>query len=118
MGDFFRAMDRGEFQVVTSTLTLTEVLVHPLRNGHNELAQQYQEILLNQEYLTACSVSPAIAELAAQLRATNNLKTPDAIQIATAMHNGAEFFVTNDGGLCNVSSTKIREKGKAEVNSE
>ena len=107
VGDFFRARDRGEFQVVTSTLTLTEVLVHPLRNDHNELAQQYQEILLNQEYLTAFSVSPAIAELAAQLRATNNLKTPDAIQIATAMHNGAEFFVTNDGGLRNLPGLTI-----------
>ncbi|WP_147068735.1 type II toxin-antitoxin system VapC family toxin [Microcystis aeruginosa] len=30
---FFGAVSRGEFQVVTSTLTLTEVLVHPLRSG-------------------------------------------------------------------------------------
>lgn len=28
---FFGAMSRGEFQVVTSTLTLSEVLLHPLR---------------------------------------------------------------------------------------
>ena len=45
--EFFQAMERGEFQVVTSTLTLTEVLVHPLRNGYIELAQQYQDILMN-----------------------------------------------------------------------
>lgn len=32
--EFFSSMDRGEFRVVTSTLTLTEVLVHPLRNGN------------------------------------------------------------------------------------
>jgi len=31
---FFGAMSRGEFQVITSTLTLTEVLVHPLRSGN------------------------------------------------------------------------------------
>jgi hypothetical protein len=29
---FFQAMSQGEFQVVTSVLTLTEVLVHPLRS--------------------------------------------------------------------------------------
>jgi predicted nucleic acid-binding protein len=97
--EFFQGMERGEFQVVTSTLTLTEVLVHPLRNGYIELAQQYQDILLNQDYLTMYSVSSTIAELAAQLRATKNLKTPDAIQVATAIQNGAEFFLTNDTGL-------------------
>lgn len=29
---FFQAMSQSEFKVVTSTLTLTEVLVHPLRS--------------------------------------------------------------------------------------
>jgi hypothetical protein len=28
---FFRAFDRGEFRIVTSTVTLVEVLVYPLR---------------------------------------------------------------------------------------
>ena len=105
--EFFRAMDRGEFQVVTSTLTLTEVLVHPLRKGNIELAQQYQDILLNQDHLTAYSVSPNIAELAAKLRATKNIRTPDAIQIATAIQNGAVFFLTNDWDLCYIQSLKI-----------
>ena len=44
---FFEAVDRGELQVVTSTLTLTEVLVHPLRQGDPELADQYRRILLD-----------------------------------------------------------------------
>lgn len=35
---FFQAMSQGEFQVITSTLTLTEVLVHPLRSRNVELA--------------------------------------------------------------------------------
>ena len=35
---FFEAVDRGDLQVVTSTLTLTEVLVHPLRHGDGKLA--------------------------------------------------------------------------------
>jgi predicted nucleic acid-binding protein len=33
---FFTAFDRGEFRIVTSTITLTEVLVHPLRRGNTE----------------------------------------------------------------------------------
>jgi hypothetical protein len=46
MRAFFGAMIQGEFQVVTSTLTLTEVLVHPLRSGNIELAAQYRDIIL------------------------------------------------------------------------
>jgi len=44
---FFEAMDRGEFLVVTSTVTLLEVLVHPLRSNNRELATEYRDILLN-----------------------------------------------------------------------
>jgi predicted nucleic acid-binding protein len=104
---FFQTMSMGEFQVVTSTLTLTEVMVYPLRAGNIELAQQYREILFSEENLTTVPVSPAIAELAAQLRATQNLKTPDAIQIATAIDRGATFFLTNDLRLSTVTNLNI-----------
>jgi hypothetical protein len=43
---FFEAMDRGKFSVVTSIVTLLEVLVHPFRRGDTRLAQQYRDILL------------------------------------------------------------------------
>jgi predicted nucleic acid-binding protein len=105
--EFFSSLNRKEFRVITSTLTLTEVLVHPLRNGNVNLARQYQDILLNQDYLTVFPVSSEIAKLAAELRATKNLRTPDAIQIATAILNGADFFLTNDMGLRNISNLTL-----------
>jgi predicted nucleic acid-binding protein len=104
---FFSSVNRKEFRVITSTLTLTEVLVHPLRNSDVKLAEQYQDILLNQDYLTIFPVSSEIAKLAAELRATKNLRTPDAIQIATAIQNGADFFLTNDMGLRNISNLTV-----------
>jgi predicted nucleic acid-binding protein len=93
---FFRALDRGEFRVVTSVLTLPEVLVYPLRQGNTTLAQEYLDILFYQVGLTTVEVSADIAETAAQLRAVHNLRTPDAIQMATAIRAGASFFLTND----------------------
>ena len=105
--EFFSSIDRGEFLVVTSTLTLTEVLVHPLRNGNTQLAQQYQNILLNQDNFTTFSVSSEIAKLAAELRATSNLRTPDAIQIATAIINGADFMLTNDTSWPNLPKLQV-----------
>ena len=44
---FFEAVAQGEIQVVTSTLTLSEVLVHPYRDGNQSLADRYLHILLN-----------------------------------------------------------------------
>jgi predicted nucleic acid-binding protein len=96
---FFRSFYRGDFRRVTSTVTLVEVLVHPLRQGNTILAQEYREILLNQESLTVVELTPDIAETAAQLRATYNLRSPDSIQMATAIREGASFFLTNDARL-------------------
>ena len=93
---FFKSFNRGDFRIVTSTVTLVEVLVHPLRQKNTALAQEYCEILMNQESLTVVQLTPDIAETAAQLRATYNLRSPDSIQMATAICEGASFFLTND----------------------
>ena len=96
---FFRALNQGEFTVVTSVVTIAEALVYPLRQGNTTLAQQYRDILFNSQGLTTLEVVPVIAETAAQLRADYNLRTPDAIQMATAINEGASFFLTNDARL-------------------
>lgn len=96
---FFEAMDRGEFAVVTSTVTLLEVLVHPFRKGDSGLAQQYRDILLDAEGITTLPLSQDIAEEAARLRAAHGIRTPDAIQMATAIRGGASGFLTNDARL-------------------
>jgi predicted nucleic acid-binding protein len=93
---FFEQLDKGTVQVVTSVITLTEVLVKPLRDGDTRLAEQYRDILLNIDGLTTVEVSVAIAEKAARLRSQYSLRTPDAIQIATALHTGASALLTND----------------------
>ncbi len=104
---FFKAMNQGQFQVVTSILTLTEVLVHPIGLGNLQLAQQYRDIIIDEENLATLPVSVKIAEVAAKLRAKQNLRTPDAIQIATAMEGGAKFFLTNDLRLAGVPDLQV-----------
>ncbi|OQY52343.1 MAG: PIN domain nuclease [Candidatus Parabeggiatoa sp. nov. 2] len=93
---FFKKLDKGSIRVVTSVITLSEVLVKPLREGDTQLAQQYRDILLNIEGLTTVEISVAIAEKVAQLRSQYSLRTPDAIQIATALQSGATALLTND----------------------
>jgi predicted nucleic acid-binding protein len=104
---FFRTLNQGEFTVVTSVITIPEVLVYPLRQGNTTLAQQYREILFNSQGLITIDIVADIAEIAAQLRADYNLRTPDAIQMATAIAQGASFFLTNDGRLPSLPSLSV-----------
>ncbi|MGD9731604.1 MAG: type II toxin-antitoxin system VapC family toxin [Desulfamplus sp.] len=103
---FFEQMDKGNFLVVTSTITLLEVLVHPLRNNNRELVKEYRDILLNSKLVTL-EVSSAIAEKAAALRALYNIRTPDAIQISAAIDAGATHFFTNDVRLSPIQEIEI-----------
>lgn len=41
---FFEAVQRSDIQVITSTLTLTEVLVHPFKRGDQSLVKKYSRI--------------------------------------------------------------------------
>jgi predicted nucleic acid-binding protein len=82
---FFTSLAQGHFHVVTSTVTLLEVLVYPLRRGHEGLAHQYNDILLSSPNISTLPVTHVTAQEAAELRARCNLKTPDAIQLAVAI---------------------------------
>ena len=104
---FFEAVDRGEFQVVTSAVTLLEVLVHPIRRGDAGLALRYREILLGSRNVSCVALSNEIAEEAARLRAESNIRTPDAIHLATAVRAGAASFLTNDTHLPPLPTLRI-----------
>jgi predicted nucleic acid-binding protein len=99
---FFASLDRGDFRAVTSTITLSEVLVNPLRQGNQALAARYFRILTTSRNLAVLPISEAIASEAAGLRAKHGFKTPDAIQIAAGLIGGASSFLTNDAGLASI----------------
>jgi predicted nucleic acid-binding protein len=104
---FFLAIDVGDFQAVTSMLTLVEVLVHPLRHGDEETATKYYDILLTSPNLTTCPVTFSVAQQAAELRAQHQMRTPDAIQLATALNLGATAFLTNDRRIPSIAGLRI-----------
>lgn len=104
---FFEAIDQGQVSAVTSIVTLLEVLVHPFQHGDAALVQQYRDILLNSQGLTTIPLSQDIAEEAARIRAAHNIRTPDAIQMATAIYVGASYFLTNDARLPSLPELKV-----------
>ena len=70
---FFAAAGRGNFRLVTSLITLVEVLAQPLRRGRDDLAAEYRDILLRSASLQIVPLDECIAEEAARLRAIHNL---------------------------------------------
>ncbi|MHC5745762.1 MAG: type II toxin-antitoxin system VapC family toxin [Nostoc sp.] len=96
----------GDIQIISSELILMEVLVVPLRNGNNSLVADYEELLLSSQ-VQLIPISQLLLRQAANLRATNNLKTPDAIHAATALSVNSNQFITNDKGFRNVPGLPV-----------
>lgn len=92
--DLRRRMSKAGIGLVTSTMTLGEVMCKPKQAGNEALAQQYKAAL--QQVATIVSFDLKAAELYAQIRADYRVKHPDAIQLACAAAHGVELFITND----------------------
>jgi predicted nucleic acid-binding protein len=107
MREFFKRLTNHNFQACSSVITLTEVLVQPLRQNNQTLAKEYRDLLFNGTNFQLLSLTSSVAETAAELRAGYNLRTPDALQIATALENGCDAFLCNDNGLKRVSELRI-----------
>ena len=100
----FEAAAKGNLTIALSTITLAEVLTGPFKAGQTALAKRYEKALSQYKVIP---VSPAIAALAAQLRARYRLKLPDAIQLASALDIGAAALVTHDRDFSQVSGIEI-----------
>lgn len=97
--EIFQRIANGTIVGVTSTITLTEVLVQPLRRGKADLQQDYRDLLLHSPNFETVPIDAVTAERAAELRARYNLRTPDPLRIAAALASGCDAFLTNDATL-------------------
>jgi predicted nucleic acid-binding protein len=87
---------RGD-QLLTSTLTLGEVLVKPIEQGDEELTRKYSEAITTASSTIAFDVKAA--KIYAALRSDRSLRAPDAIQLACAAAARVDLFITNDARL-------------------
>jgi uncharacterized protein len=91
-----RMLERGD-RIVTSTMTLGELLVKPTKLGQASLIEQYDRAVRSTAQVI--SFDAQVAWRFASLRATHNLRSADAIQLACAAHTGVDLFLTNDQRL-------------------
>lgn len=105
--EIFRRINSGQFAGRSSIITLTEALTLPKKTADTVLERSYRLMLFESRNLQLVDVTAAIADSAADLRARHNLRTPDAIQIATALAAGCEAFLTNDRDLRRVEALRV-----------
>ncbi|HMD36803.1 MAG TPA: PIN domain-containing protein [Vicinamibacterales bacterium] len=103
----FVQADEGRRELVTSVLTLLEVLVVPYRARNLSLAERYETLLTRGRGIRLVDVSRDLLRVAAQLRATTTVGTPDAVQLAAAIAANCTTFVTNDRRLPDVAGLRV-----------
>jgi len=91
----------------TSTLTITEVLVKPLQLGDLLVVNAYKTLLYETNIVQVHTITSDIAESAADIRVRYNIKTPDALHIATAINTQCDVFVTNDYQLTRIKELRV-----------
>ena len=103
----FEEADSGRRDLVTSAITLLEVLVVPYRAGDLRLAERYELLLTRSRGVRIVDVTRDQLRAAAQLRAATGAKTPDALQMVSALTAGCRALLTNDRGLSSVPGLRI-----------
>jgi predicted nucleic acid-binding protein len=93
----FDAAEQGRLIVVTSELTLAELLVRPIAEGATYLIDAFRAMIAPGPSSEVVPVSRRVLEGAAGLRASRRgLKLPDAIHCASALEARCSAMVTDD----------------------
>jgi predicted nucleic acid-binding protein len=99
-----RMLDRGD-ELLTSTLTLGEVLVKPSETGNTQLKSAYEEAITRAAMLLP--FTREAARLYAEIRRDRSIRPPDSIQLACAAQARVDLFITNDDRLAAKSISGI-----------
>lgn len=103
----FYYIERGLTKGVTSIITLTEVLIKPLKDQNIKAVKDYKFLLNNFPNLRMVNIDPKLAEKGAELRARYGIRIPDALQLASAIENQATIFLSNDYNLKKIKEIEI-----------
>jgi predicted nucleic acid-binding protein len=103
----FEWLEHPKAHAVTSTITMLELLVQPYRRSDIDRVNRFYALLSTFPHLEWVPPTLRIADTGAQLRADFNLRTPDALQAATALTNGATGFVSNDSVFRRITALEV-----------
>lgn len=89
---------RGD-QLLTSTITLGEILIKPTRAGDEERCRKYERAISLAAILVPFDVKAA--KFYASIKSSRSVQASDAVQLSCAASAGVDLFITNDDRLRN-----------------
>lgn len=103
----FAWVEHKDHHAVTSTITMTELLVPAYRGRGEQQVDEFYGLLATYPNLDWIPPDLGIADIATRLCAFHRLRTPDALQAATALHEGATGFIGNDSVFRGVGGIEV-----------
>ena len=103
----FLAVDAGTIHAVSSLITVVEVLSKPYGLEQWDLIEKYRKVFSRLSKVDVLPLTLETADLTAQIRGKYELKTPDAIQWATAALHHVDYFLTNDKGFKTLNDDRV-----------
>jgi predicted nucleic acid-binding protein len=97
--ELFSEIEAGSRKGITSTITLMEIIDHPLSIGRQDIARKYEALLVNFPNLEIVDLGRDVIRKAAQLRAAYRVCSPDALQVSACLVHEAQVFISNDRRL-------------------
>jgi predicted nucleic acid-binding protein len=91
-----RMLERGD-QLMTSAMTVGEILVKPREHRDLDLCRRYEEAVTATSLVLSFDLNAA--RRFSMLRLERTLRAPDAIQLACAAAASVDLFITNDNRL-------------------
>jgi predicted nucleic acid-binding protein len=91
-----RMLQRGD-QLITSAMTVGEILVKPNERQDVKLCKEYEEAITTTALVLPFDLNAA--RRFSKLRLDRSLRAPDAIHLACAASSGTDLFITNDSRL-------------------
>jgi uncharacterized protein len=91
--------------VFSSELVRLEARILAIRQKKEAHLQLYDVFFAACEFV---DLNRVVFDMAAEFRAESNLKTPDAVHLAAAIHAGCDEFCTNDKQLIKVATQRIK----------
>lgn len=104
-----RQLETRRIEMVTSELSLTECLNGAYRAHSEDLINRYLDLLTSKDSINMFPIDRNICILAAQLGASNRLKTQDSLHLASAVSKSCDAFLTNDKDFKTTSVLRVMQ---------
>lgn len=93
--------------ISASCLVFLESAVGFFKQKRIDIIEIIEQLPIISKNFNFIPIEMEICRKAAQLRAKYNIKTPDSIHLATALHSNADIFLTEDKSLKRIKELNI-----------